>query len=210
MGIFLSISGVINKNWQQVEGSLSKFAEMVGGGLLDTNVEDDHPNLAIISSQEPHTTILYPSDFVEWDDASIFISKDLQTSVFAFHIHDEDLWMFQLFYNGELVSRFNPVPDYWLDELSEQEEQSWQGDAKKVSQYVPGLSAEKIEKYFVRWDMLGDEDKAYPEDEFEYGDCWQLVDFMEKIGLQYPIDENGDVNGATYKLWTKQLKLEDQ
>jgi hypothetical protein len=209
MGIFLSMSGVINKEAQEVEISLRNFANSVEGGLAGEEVEEDHPNLAVISGHALHTSIIYPNDFVEWDDASAFLSKELQTSVFSFHIHDEDLWMFQLFHKGELVTRFNPVPDYWQDVISEQELQSWKGDAAALAGYVPDLAARDIEKYFVRWDALGEEDKAYPEDEFEYGDCWQMVDFMEKIGLDYPIDEEGNVHGTVYKLWTKQLRLED-
>lgn len=210
MGIYLSMSGVINIQVEVVEESLRRYALSVDGGLTADNEEDDHPNLAIISGQTSHTTIIYPNDFVEWDDASAFLSRDLQTSVFSFHIHDEDLWMFQLFYKGELVSRFNPVPDYWQDLISEQEIESWQGDAQKVKEYVPGLEVNSIDKYFIRWDDLGEEEKAYPEDEFEYGDCWQVVDFMEKLGLKYPIDEEGNVEGHAYKLWTKHLKLEEE
>jgi hypothetical protein len=209
MGIFLSLSGVINKQDHEVEAALGKFASSVEGGLINGQIEEDHPNVTIIAIQAPHTAVLYPNDFVEWDDASLYLSIELQTSVFSFHIHDEDLWMFQLFHKGEMVSRFNPVPDYWQDVISDQELQSWKGDAARIAEYVPGLIASTIEKYFIRWDSLGEEDKAYPEDEFEYGDCWQLVDFMEKVGLYYPIDEEGNVQGNLYKLWTKQLKLEN-
>jgi hypothetical protein len=209
MGIFLSISGVINKQEHEVEEILRRYAQSVEGNLVGGEVEEDHPNLTIISAQDANTTVLYPNDFVEWDDASIYLSKELQTSVFSFHIHDEDLWMFQLFYNGELVSRFNPVPDYWQDVISEQELLSWKGDASQVAKYVAGLKAESIEKYFVRWDDLGEEDLAYVGDEFEYGDCWQLVDFMSKLGMQYPIDEEGNVKGKPYMLWTKQFKLDE-
>ena len=213
MGLFISLSGVIGKDVQQVEASVRRFTQSVNGGFENgANIEDEHPNLSIVGQKGQNATILYPNDFVEWDDASAFIAKDLQTSVFSFHIHDEDLWMFQLFYKGELVTRFNPIPDYWQEDLSDTEAQSWQGDAAAVSNYVPGLQAKEIEKYFVRWDWDDDyegEEKAYPEDEFEYGDCWQLVDFMEKLGLEYPIDELGEIKGTKYKLWTKQLKLED-
>ena len=69
MGIFLSISGILNKSAEEVEHSLRRFASSVNGGLTDDEVEEDHPNLAIISGQGVHTTVLYPNDFVEWDDA---------------------------------------------------------------------------------------------------------------------------------------------
>ncbi len=214
MGLFISLSGVINKTIEEVQESLHRFASSAQGGFEESDVEEDHPNLCVAGQRASHTTVLYPNDFVEWDDASAFLSKDLQTSVFSFHIHDEDLWMFQLFHHGELITRFNPIPDYWQEDLSEAERESWQGNAAAVSSYVPGLQREDIEKYFIRWnwdDTDEDEEelKAYPQDEFEYGDCWQLLDFMDKLSLEYPIDEEGKIHGKKYKLWTRQLKLED-
>jgi hypothetical protein len=212
MGIFLSLSGVIHKDLQQVEASVTAFIKTVGGGLEPGDIEYDHPNLALIGQHGNNTTVVYPEGFVEWDDASAFLSKELDTSVFSLHIHDEDLWMFQLFHKGELITRFNPIPDYWQDDLSPEEKQSWQGNPELVSQYVPGVSTEKIAKYFMSWDWDEDDEgdeKAYPEDMYEYGDCWQLIDFMEKLGLEYPIDEEGNIHGQKYKFWTKHMKLED-
>jgi hypothetical protein len=48
--------------------------------------------------------------------------------------------------------------------------------------------------------------KTYPEDEFVYED-WQLVDFMKKLGLPYPIDDKGNLTGQAFKLWTSELRL---
>ncbi len=209
MGIFLSLSGVINKSPQEVEASVKKFTEIVKGGFEKANISDDDPNLAVMGRHLNNTTVVYPNYFEEWDVASAFLSKDLQASVFSLHIHDEDLWMFELYHDGERVTGFNPLPDYFDEDIAEEEIKHWQGDAQVVSQYVPELNPESIEKYLVRWDWEDEgEVKAYPEDEFGYGDCWQLVDFMEKVGLQYPIDENGVLLGRKYKLWTSQLPLE--
>ena len=37
---------------------------------------------------------------------------------------------------------------------------------------------------FMAWDLEEDDPgKAYEDDEFASGDCWQLVDFMRKLGL---------------------------
>jgi hypothetical protein len=33
---------------------------------------------------------------------------------------------------------------------------------------------------------------------------------MGKLGMQYPIDEEGNVKGKPYMLWTKQLKLDEE
>jgi hypothetical protein len=47
--------------------------------------------------------------------------------------------------------------------------------------------------------------KAYPTDEFAQED-WQLLDFMKKLKLPYPIDDDGNPKGQVYKLWTSQFK----
>jgi len=58
---------------------------------------------------------------LEWDESSAFLSRELQAPVFSFHIHDGDLWMYILHVNGLAVDQFNPVPDYWDDQISSEE-----------------------------------------------------------------------------------------
>jgi hypothetical protein len=139
-------------------------------------------------------TVLYPPDFFDWDSAAKYLSKQVGHPVFSFHIHDGDLWMFSLFENGEVVDQFNPVPDYW-QELEDEERRSWQGNATVVAHRVPGLAPEHISKYLVQWDDevfdSAARKKAYPTDQFFYGDDWQLVDFVGKLGLDYPVDDRG-------------------
>ena len=115
--------------------------------------------------------------------------------------------MYLLFFNGEVVDQFNPIPDYWDDKVSDEEIESFKGNAKTIAKYVSGIQPSDIEKYLVRWDLEAEEnDKAYPEDEFTQED-WQLIDFMKKLGLPYPLDDNGNPKGQTYKFWTKELQL---
>ncbi len=56
----------------------------------------------------------------------------------------------------------------------------------------PKIRAEQIKNYLVHWDLdeLGDK-KAYPDDQHSIGEDWQLVDFMKKLGLDYPIGDDG-------------------
>lgn len=127
--------------------------------------------------------------------------------VFSFHIHDGDLLMYVLYVNGEVVDQFNPIPDYWDEHVSDEEIESWKGDASIVSRYISTLSPTQIEKYLTRWNLDADEtNKAYEDDEFVNED-WQLLDFMRKCGLPYPFDEDGNPKGQSYKLWTDELQL---
>ena len=114
MGTFLAITSVIGKTKSEVVNSLTHYANMVDGGLQqEDSMNAGTPNCCIIDEVNGNISILYPGGYLEWDDSSQFISKELQVPVFSFHIHDGDLWMYVLYNNGNVVDQFNPVPDYW-------------------------------------------------------------------------------------------------
>ncbi len=209
MGNFLALSSIIGKTKNEVVNSLTNYANSVCGGLQqESTINSETDNCCIIDEENGNVSILYPNGYVEWDDSSSYISKELNATVFSFHIHDGDLWMYILYNNGQVVDQFNPVPDYWDENISNEEIESWKGNANILAQYSININKADIEKYLVRWDLESENlEKAYPTDEFEQGE-WQLIDFMNKLKLPYPLDDNGNPKGLTFKLWTKQLKLE--
>jgi hypothetical protein len=209
MGNFLALSSIIGKTKNEVVNSLTNYANSVRGGLQqESTINSETDNCCIIDEENGNVSILYPNGYVEWDDSSSYISKELNATVFSFHIHDGDLWMYILYNNGQVVDQFNPVPDYWDENISNEEIESWKGNANILAQYSININKADIEKYLVRWDLESENlEKAYPTDEFEQGE-WQLIDFMNKLKLPYPLDDNGNPTGLTFKLWTKQLKLE--
>lgn len=207
MGMFLSMTGVIGKTKDEVVNSLSNYTKSVAGGLEKASLPAEHDNCCVIEEANGHTTIFNPYAYTEWDSSSEFISRDLNAPVFSFHIHDGDFWMYVLYVNGEVADQFNPIPDYWDNNISEEEMQSWKGNAAVVCNYVTSVKPAEIENYLVRWDWESEESKkAYPQDEFTQED-WQLLDFMKKIKLPYPLDDDGNAKGETYRIWTKALTL---
>ncbi len=201
MGLFLAASGVIGADSAAVERSLDSIASARGGTFEPSSGTNNDPNIAVITQGGPNTTIRYPREFTYWDEVSQLLSKDLHVPVFSFHIHDGDLWMFVLFRNGETVVQFNPIPEYW-EELDPEVKASWAGDAQVVCQHIPGLSPDSIKNYFVEWteEVADGGRKAYPDDEFPYGIDWQLTDFMRRVGLKYPIRDDGSPEGNTFRL----------
>ena len=89
--------------------------------------------------------------------------------------------------------------------MSTEEIDEQKGNPKLISELMPNVKIEDIDKYLVRWNLEEDEYKAYPEDEFENID-WQVVDFMKKVRLEYPIDDSDKPKGKVFMLWTKELK----
>ena len=201
MGLFLSASGVIGADSVVVERSVGTFVKTKNGTFESRSGTTEDPNIAVITQGDKNTTILHPREFMEWDELSQHLSKDLQAPVFSFHIHDGDLWMFLLFDKGEMITQFNPIPDYW-GELDPSAKASWSGDAEAVCLRVPGLSPDSIKNCFVEWTEEVSENggKAYSDDEFEYGTDWQLTDFMRRVGLKYPIRNDGTPDGQTFHL----------
>lgn len=202
MGQFLSMSGVVNGDEEAVIDALRAYAQNQDGSLEEASLSIEDDGCLVVSSGHGGVTVLYPGDFFDWDDAAAYLSRQLGRPVFSLHIHDSDFWMYSLFENGEVTDRFNPLPDYW-QELEDEERRSWYGNAAAVAQRVPGLSPEQISKYLIQWDdeVFDSEPrkKAYPTDQFFCGDDWQLVDFMSKLGLDFPVDDRGAAHGATYR-----------
>ena len=210
MGMFLSLTSVVGKTQNEVVNSLTNYAKSVGGGLEKENLLIDNNNCCVIQEAGGNTTIFNPYAYLEWDKSSEFISKELNAPVFSFHIHDGDLWMYLLFVNGKTVDQFNPIPDYWDNNLSEEEIESWKGHAEIIANCFKNITQTDIEKYLVRWDLEAEENtKAYADDEFTNED-WQLLDFMKKLRLPYPLDDNGNPKGTVYKLWTKEFRVKTQ
>jgi hypothetical protein len=205
MGNFISLSGVIGKTKTEVFDSLKKYSASVYGNIEQLDKSILSGNYSIILEENLNTTVFYQQDFLEWTEASRFISNDLGAAVFSLHIHDSDLWMYLLFDHGNEVDRFNPVPDYWDLELNRSEIRRWKGNASTVAKYVSHLKPEMIKNYLVRWEFGEEEIKAYPEDRYSQEE-WQMVDFMDKLRLPYPIDGEGTIHGETFRLLPKKMR----
>ncbi len=194
------MSGVVGAKKEAVESALRSFVEARKGSLNRAVRSTEGPNTLVLLGDNSRCSVLYPWGFLEWDEASRYLSLQLGVPVFSFHIHDEDLWMFVLFDKGEQVAQFNPLPEYWDDGISQAERASWSGDAATIASRIPVVTPDAISPYLRHWDL--DEEnpgKAFPEDQFHFHDCWQLCDFMKRVGLRYPLDDTGRAMGETYE-----------
>ncbi len=206
MGLFLNLSGVIGASSDDVAKALAEFAAANSGDFALAEGTTDDQDIGVILQQGSNTSVFYPAGLEQWFELSQHLSYRLQKPVFSFHIHDEDFWMYYLFHKGEEVGHFNPVSEYW-GTLSPEEKILWSGDPQLISQLVPDVHPSSIEKYLVEWDVSKNvQEKAYPDDEYTFGDCWQMCDFMRKIGLSYPLGKDESPLGSTYRLTIGQLK----
>jgi hypothetical protein len=199
MGEFQAMSGVSKASRRDVLSCLEKFALAHGGTLAPAPGGEPFDHLIVAGKDFGPINVVYPGDFFGWDEASQRLSKMLGVPVLSLHIHDGDLWMYVHYANGEEIDKFNPIPDYWSEDVSPEEKSSWAGDASVVAANWEDVAADSITKYLVTWDLDNvDPGNAYVDDEHPIGDCWQILDFMGKLGLAYPADDQGNTTGETY------------
>jgi hypothetical protein len=200
MGLFLSMSGIVGAEKGAVEAALRSYTEQRKGRFQKSVRTTKDPNTLALLEDKSRCSVLYPWGFFNWDEASCHLSADLGVPVFSFHIHDGDLWMFTLFNKGEQVAQFNPLPEYWDDGISDEERAAWSGDASAIAACIPDLDVDLIRPYFRHWDLNdGNPGKAFPDDRFNFHDCWQMCDFMQKVRIKYPLSDTGQMLGETYE-----------
>ncbi|MDB5252557.1 MAG: hypothetical protein JWP27_1726 [Flaviaesturariibacter sp.] len=201
MGTFLSLSTVIGRDAATVTNALRTYAEKSGGRLEPRVASEELSDSCVIRESNGHTTISYPAAFMGWDDAAQTLSAVLSTTVFSFHIHDGDFWMYLLYRDGAVIDRFNPLPGYW-EEMDEAAAATWKGSAARVAEAVPGADARSVSRYLVRWDPDSEADtKAFASDQYGQED-WQLLDFMRALRLPFPFQDDGKPAGTVYRFET--------
>ena len=198
MGLFLSISGIIGKSKDEVETSLRKFVNNNSKKIKKKYSKNTNGNNFLLHVNNENVTIVYHNHFSEYEESSKFISEDLESLVFSLYIYNGDYWAYSLYQNGKLINEFTPIPTYWIEDITEEVLLHVKGDAELIANYIESLETGDIKNYLVRWDLDDLPEKAYPDDESEYGNCWQLTDFMNRIGLEYPIDKEGNSNGSIF------------
>lgn len=169
MGLFLGLFLLPEKDILKVKEEIKKYKEPY---LEKWKCFEAEKGTIIISTE--YTS----SKFAQ------FSSKDLNIPVMYLCIYDGDFWSYLLYADGKIVDDFGPEPNYFGDVKNPEK---YKGNAEVLIKYFPYVKKEQIENYLVLWnDYYNKEEKAYPEDEFCYCDCWQMADFMKKLGFKYP------------------------
>lgn len=186
MGLFLAMSCVVEGQLAEAADVMRSYVQEKGGIFNPDGHGLPEEEQARFIESEGGVTVFYPNKFFDWDEASAFLSTALKKPVFSFHLHDGDLWMFLFFVDGQCVAQFNTLPGYW-GEITPEEQAAWLPTTSDIAVHVPGLDPKRIAPYLVHWN-LDDETpgKVNPDDEFEYNESWQLLDFMRQLGFAYP------------------------
>lgn len=106
-------------------------------------------------------------------------------------------WDFSLYLGGEHLDTFSTLPEYWVDMTCLSAEDREFLDSRRgrpdVLAKTWNVPQSSIENYMRAWGWHASEEevgihetllrgRAYAKDECEYGDIWQLYDFLRALG----------------------------
>ena len=110
--------------------------------------------------------------------------------VMLLYIYDGDFWGYD-FYGGKEEDHFRTRPDSF-GPVNPREKQRLSGNPAALSGWLPTWDMEMMRRYLVHWSDLDKEEleeTACPGDQFPYGDCWQMTDFMARLGFPWAFDQ---------------------
>lgn len=168
------------------------------GGFVEWDAIPDDEWLDFrVSHQETVHTVLLPYR----DGADYFfckrVAEQLAVPWIELRIQEGTFWDYSLFFAGEHLDNFSTLPEYWG------EDDTWNRTQRGNAQLLATtwrIERHQIERYLLPWGFQRIEDeeygafqttrrgKAYDRDQHEYGDIWQLHDFLRAIGGVDPYD----------------------
>lgn len=182
MGLFLETAVIPDSTEDEVRAALSALER-----LNDRNGMQLQADACQLVRQNSGVSVLFSEYCAGYAALAQALSAQLNRLVLLLYMYDDDFWGYFCCENGELLDEFNPMPDYF-EEVSEAERQRVSGDSALLADrfHVPQTD---IAGYLIPWDASiwdGSEDrKVHETDACSAGDCWQMADFMARLGYPY-------------------------
>lgn len=177
MGVFLNAIVFPRQNQSAVQSALSRLSPSL---VLQSQLD---PAQFRWGEQERGTFLLL-GDCCPYEQLPQELSRQLDEAVMLCYIYDDDFWGYELYCKGDWVDTFWTVADYFKPVDPRLLCHSQEEHAQLLAQYF-SVDPADIREYFVPWaraDLDGDGLLAYPGDASPRGDCWQLGDFLHRLG----------------------------
>ena len=140
-----------------------------------------------------HTT------FVPWQQHEYAFSAELghilDVPWIELRIQESNHWDYTLYHGKECLDDFSTCPQYYEDD---EEHLKLKRGQPQILSKTWGIPLDRIERYLVNWGTrinrkTKEEEfvlkgKAYPDDEFEYGDYEQYFDVLRVLSGKWPRD----------------------
>ena len=158
---------------------------------LKTHKDFQEHKFSLVDS-ESYSLVFYENDDLPSDNFLKVLSKELNCPLLRLGFYDADYWYYELYSKGKLLNRFSTHPKVLKSQDPRYKTFSYKADILLLVKTWGKVKSEEIKHYLLNHekneDLLFQTPKAYKTDEFEYGDIWQITDFMKKFGLNYPED----------------------
>ena len=136
------------------------------------------------------TQVLMEGDCLGFATLAKALADLSENPVMLLYIYDGDFWGYD-FYGGKEEDHFRTRPDAF-GPVGPREKQRLSGNPAALSGWLPTWDMEMMRRYLVHWSDLDEEEleeTACPGDQFLYGDCWQMTDFMARLGFPWAFDQ---------------------
>lgn len=178
--------------------------------MISEAAEEDKDNIEELQVKEENCwcwehdsgiSITFVDDIPSSKFLSVLSSK-IDSPLLFLYIYDGDFWGYTLYDMGKEIDDFSTMPDYFIKSNNNKNKSS-EEHAALIEQYF-GVSKESVKNYLIAWtdELRRNKEAAYPDDTCFYGNSWQMLDFVEKLGfpceeednIQEPENENEEEN----------------
>lgn len=186
MGLFLYIAITKHKDLSKIKEIISETAKVHRDNIEEFQVKEENCQYTEYDSGIGIT-------FHEGIPTPKFLAAfSLKTNLplLFLYIYDGDYWGYTLYDKGKEIDDFSTMQDYFI--RSDNKAESSTEHAARIAECF-GVNEEAVKNYLIAWTdelMDNEEAKAYFDDNASYGDCWQMTDFMEKLGFPYYDEDN--------------------
>ena len=175
MGLFFNVGIVKNCDSKKAECYLREW--------VGTNTTDIITKECKIEEQNESVLIELNGYGVDGEEFFKYVSKKNNDAVMYLYIHDGDFWGYFLYDKGEEIDFFNPIPDYFGEDIEDIEK--YKGNVDIIVKYF-NVNKEDVEKFLVIWPEEDEYDEDCDDEECQYYfDEWGFVDFMKALGYEY-------------------------
>jgi hypothetical protein len=196
MGLRLSMRVYQAADAATFRSLLEQAATRMGGQILWRDSTSSEQDLRYHLGQQVHTlTVPYHPRIEEFSE---HLGDLTQKPWLRLRLQEGSLWDYELVEGDVSLDLFSTLPEYWdYPDVNPATIAEWQGKPEVLARAFH-LPVEAIDRYLLHWGYqeVSEEDgythvrqgKAYPEDEAEYGDCYQIFDFLRRLGGSEPLE----------------------
>lgn len=193
MGVFLHTAVVQNKDPEKIKADIQKAAKKYS----DMSIVSEK---CVFVNNDRSVLIIFNEEANVNEAVVKILSKEICAPVMFIYIYDGDGWGYFYCEDGIIKDFFSVCPEATRGTSPEK----YKDSAKFIAERFH-INVNKIINYFKIWtdELIEDEVVAYEDDEFVYGDCWQMADFMKRLGILFP---NSNDNTKNKKAVSKEEK----